>query len=217
HVITANKGPVVYHYRRLAEIARTKRLGFRFEGTVMDGAPVFSLFLEAMRGARIESFEGILNSTSNLILSEIEAGRTYEEGVAAARAIGFLETDPSMDLDGWDATVKACLLANVLMGGSLRPEEVPRQGVLSVDPAAVLVRAVRRAVRLPRWPSLPRITLTSCAPDARWMRFVLGGSFDILHDGHEALLRAAFAGRPAFVLIGLTTDRFARESRTRVN
>jgi len=137
HVITANKGPVVYHYRRLAEIARTKRLGFRFEGTVMDGAPVFSLFLEAMRGDRIESFEGILSSTSNLVLSEIEAGRTYEEAVAAARAIGFLETDPSMDLDGWDATIKACLLANVLMGGSLRPEEVPRQGVSSVDAAGV--------------------------------------------------------------------------------
>jgi len=137
HVITANKGPVVYHYRRLAELARTKRLGFRFEGTVMDGAPVFSLFLEAMRGARIESFEGILNSTSNLVLSEIEAGRTYDEAVAAARAIGLLETDPAMDLDGWDATVKACLLANVLMGGALRPEDVPRQGVSSVDATAV--------------------------------------------------------------------------------
>src|SRR2546428_8736441 len=105
HLITANKGPVVYHYRRLREIARDNHVGFRYEGTVMDGAPVFNLFQEALRGARIESFEGILNSTTNLVLSEIEAGRTYADGVEAARRIGLLETDPSLDLDGWDATV----------------------------------------------------------------------------------------------------------------
>ncbi|HYS99980.1 MAG TPA: homoserine dehydrogenase [Thermoplasmata archaeon] len=137
HVITANKGPVVYHYRRLRAIARAKGLGFRFEGTVMDGAPVFNLFLETLRGARIESFEGILNSTSNFILSEIEAGKTYADGIESARTKGLLETDPAMDLDGWDATVKACLVANVLMGGSLRPEDVPRQGISSIEAARI--------------------------------------------------------------------------------
>src|SRR5713226_665767 len=137
HVITANKGPVVYHYRELRQLARQNRLGFRYEGTVMDGAPVFNLFQGTLRGARIDSFEGILNSTTNLVLSEVEAGRTYAEGVEAARRIGFTETDPSMDLDGWDATVKACLLANVLMGGRVRPERVPRQGVSSFAPEAV--------------------------------------------------------------------------------
>ena len=137
HVITANKGPVVYHYRRLRDLARRKGVGLRYEGTVMDGAPVFNLFQEALRGSHVLSFEGILNSTSNFILSEVEAGRSYEDGVAAARAMGFLEADPSMDLDGWDATVKACLLANVLMGGRLRPEEVPRQGIADIDVAWV--------------------------------------------------------------------------------
>src|SRR3989475_175590 len=137
HVITANKGPVVYHYRQLRDLARRNRVGFRYEGTVMDGAPVFNLFQEALHGARVESFEGILNSTTNLVLSEIEAGHTYADGVEAARRIGFLETDPSMDLDGWDATVKACLLANVLMGGRVRPERVPRQGVSSLAAEAV--------------------------------------------------------------------------------
>src|SRR5256886_4039183 len=132
HVITANKGPVVYHYRQLRELPRKNHIGFRYEGTVMDGAPVFNLFQEALRGARVESFEGILNSTTNLVLSEIEAGHTYADGVEAARRIGFLETDPSMDLDGWDATVKACLLANVLMGGRLRPERVPRERIASL-------------------------------------------------------------------------------------
>ncbi|MCI4371186.1 MAG: homoserine dehydrogenase [Thermoplasmata archaeon] len=134
HVITANKGPVVYHYRRLKELARKRKLGFRYEGTVMDGAPVFNLFQETLAGTRIESFEGILNSTSNLVLAAMEAGRSYEEGVESARAKGFLETDPSMDLDGWDAAVKTCLLANVLMGGRLRPERIPREGISSLTP-----------------------------------------------------------------------------------
>src|SRR5467141_1156865 len=137
HVITANKGPLVYHYRRLKELARTHGLGFRYEGTVMDGAPVFNLFQETLRGIRILSFEGILNSTTNLILSMMEGGRTYEDGVKSARRIGLLETDPSMDLDGWDATVKACLLANVLMGGRLLPERVPREGIASLTPKRI--------------------------------------------------------------------------------
>jgi len=100
HVITANKGPVVYHYQRLKDLARSHGLGFRYEGTVMDGAPVFNLFQETLGGIRVLSFEGILNSTSNLILSMIEAGQTYEEGVKAARDKGLLETDPTLDLDG---------------------------------------------------------------------------------------------------------------------
>jgi len=148
HVVTANKGPVVYHYRRLKDLAHRHHVGFRYEGTVMDGAPVFNLFKETLRGIRIESFEGILNSTSNLVLSTMESGGTYEEGVVMARRMGFLETDPAMDLDGWDATVKACLLANVLMGGTLRPERVPREGIASLRPHAIeRARASGRRVK----------------------------------------------------------------------
>jgi len=148
HVITANKGPVVYHYRRLRDLARRKGVGFRYEGTVMDGAPVFNLFQETLRGAHVESFEGILNSTSNFILSEIEAGRSYEDGVEAARRMGFLEADSAMDLEGWDATAKACLIANVLMGGRLRPETVPRQGIAGISSARVQgARALSRRVK----------------------------------------------------------------------
>ncbi len=148
HVITANKGPVVYHYPQLRALARRKHVGFRYEGTVMDGAPVFNLFQETLRGAHMESFEGILNSTSNFILSEIEAGRSYEDGVEAARRLGFLETDPSMDLEGWDAATKACLIANVLMGGRLRPETVPRQGIAGISTARVQgARALGRRVK----------------------------------------------------------------------
>lgn len=152
HVITANKGPVVYHYARLRALARRKGVGFRYEGTVMDGAPVFNLFQETLRGTHVESFEGILNSTSNFILSEIEAGRSYQDGVESARKMGFLETDPSMDLDGWDAAAKACLLANILMGGRLRPESIPRQGIAGiradrVQGAGALGRRVKQVAR----------------------------------------------------------------------
>jgi len=143
HVVTANKGPVVYHYRRLRELSRRNRVGFRYEGTVMDGAPIFNLFQETLRGAHVLAFEGILNSTSNFILSEMEAGRSYGDGVAGARERGLLEADPAMDLEGWDATVKACLLANVLMEGRLRPEDVPRQGIAGID--ADRVRRVHAA------------------------------------------------------------------------
>src|SRR5256886_4286959 len=132
HVITANKGPVVYHYRRLKELALTQGLGFRYEGTGMDGAPVFNLVQETLRGIRIQSFEGILNSTTNLILSMIEGGRTYEDGVKSAREMGLLETDPALDLEAWDATGKAWLRADALMGGRLRPERVPREGIASL-------------------------------------------------------------------------------------
>src|SRR5438034_372419 len=149
HVMTANKGPVVYHYRRLKELARTQGLGFRYEGTVMDGAPVFNLFQETLRGIRILSFEGILNSTTNLVLSMMEGGRTYEDGVKSARHMGLLETEPAMDLEGWDATVKACLLANVLMGGRLRPERVPREGIASVSSKRIeAARSARKRMKL---------------------------------------------------------------------
>lgn len=148
HVITANKGPVVYHYRTLRDLAKRKHVGFRYEGTVMDGAPVFNLFQETLRGAHVESFEGILNSTSNFILSEIEAGRSYDEGIEAARRMGFLEADAAMDLEGWDATAKACLIANVLMGGRLRPETVPRQGIAGISAERVQgARALGRRVK----------------------------------------------------------------------
>ena len=152
HVITANKGPVVYHYRRLRDLARHHHVGFRYEGTVMDGAPVFNLFQETLRGARLLSFEGILNSTSNYILSEMEAGRAYDEAVEGARAMGLLEADPAMDLEGWDATVKACLLANVLMGGRVRAARAAGRHVKQVARGWREGRAAKASVSIEELP-----------------------------------------------------------------
>lgn len=132
HAITANKGPVVHGYRQLTSLAKAKGLRFYFEAAVMDGAPIFSLFRETLPGARLLSFQGILNSTTNLILTRMEAGDTFDQAVRHAQEVGVAETDPSGDVDGWDAAVKVSALATVLMGVPLKPAEVQREGIRSI-------------------------------------------------------------------------------------
>ena len=97
----------------------------------MGGAPIFSLFREALPAARLESFRGILNSTTNLILTEMEHGNSFEAAVKKAQDLGIAETDPSFDVDGWDATVKVSALATVLMDASapLKPYDIAREGI----------------------------------------------------------------------------------------
>jgi homoserine dehydrogenase len=128
HVVTANKGPIVHAYRELAGLARVRGRRFLYEATVAE-FPVFSLFRDSLPAARLLSFGGVLNSTTNVILDEIAAGRTFDEGVRHAQSMGIAETDPTHDVDGWDAAVKACALANVLMDAELKLEEVRREGI----------------------------------------------------------------------------------------
>jgi homoserine dehydrogenase len=141
HAITANKGPVVYGYRELTTLAARKGKRFFFESAVMDGAPIFSLFREALPAANLLRFRGILNSTTNFILNEIENGKSFDEAVKQAQAIGIAETDPSADVDGWDATVKVCAFRTVLMDAPIRPDEVVREGIRYLAPEAI--RAAR--------------------------------------------------------------------------
>jgi homoserine dehydrogenase len=138
HAITANKGPVVHAYRELTELARQKQRRFYFESTVMDGAPIFSLFRETLPGARLLSFRGILNSTTNLILTLIEQGKSFEEAVEYCQKTGIAETDPSGDIDGWDAAVKIAALSTVLMDIPLKPAQVDRQGIRGLTPSTVI-------------------------------------------------------------------------------
>ena len=108
HVITANKGTIVHAYRELSELAKAKDRRFMFEATVADCLPIFSLFRETLPVARVTAFSGVLNSTTTVILEEIAAGRTFDEGVRRAQSLGVAETDPAHDIDGWDAAVKTC-------------------------------------------------------------------------------------------------------------
>jgi homoserine dehydrogenase len=129
HCLTANKGPVVHAYQELSELAHTKGVKFYFESAVMDGAPIFSLFRETLPAARLLGLYGILNSTTNLILTRMERGETFEEAVAYAQSIGIAETDPSGDIDGWDAAIKVSALVNVMMGVPIKPDQVDRKGI----------------------------------------------------------------------------------------
>lgn len=129
HVITANKGPVVHAYDHLTQLAKKHEKRFLFESTVMDGAPVFGLWRETLPAADLLSFQGVINSTSNLILTLMEEGKTFAEAVAVAESIGIAETDPRGDTQGWDAAIKVAVLVTVLMGVPLKPDQVDREGI----------------------------------------------------------------------------------------
>jgi homoserine dehydrogenase len=129
HVITANKGPVVHAYHELTKLAEKYERKFYFESAVMDGAPIFSLFRYSLPAIHLRAFYGILNSTTNLVLTRMEQGDSFETAVAYAQSIGLAETDPSGDIDGWDAAVKVAALSTVLMGIPLKPVEVQRTGI----------------------------------------------------------------------------------------
>ncbi len=143
HAISANKGPIVHAYRELRDLAHSKGKKFLFESTVMDGTPVFSMFEHSLPAVELRGFRGILNSTTNVVLTEMEKGRSLAEAVQEAQRIGVAETDPSDDLDGWDPAVKIAALVIVLMGHPLRLEEVERQGIRNIP--AEEVRAARAA------------------------------------------------------------------------
>jgi homoserine dehydrogenase len=135
HTITANKGPIVYGYDELSEIARAQGKRFMFESTVLDSAPVFSLFRETLPAVKIRGFSGVFNSTTNIILETMEAGRSFAEGVKAAQELGVAETDPSHDVDGWDSVMKICAVARVILKSPLTPKAVRREGIRSLEPA----------------------------------------------------------------------------------
>jgi len=132
HVITANKGPVAFAYHELEAIAESVDRVFMFEGTVMDGVPVFNLVRETMPAITVEGFRGVINTTSNFILSEMERGVEFDHALADMQERGIAEADPSLDIDGWDAAAKTSALVNVLMGGVMTPHHVQRTGIRDV-------------------------------------------------------------------------------------
>jgi homoserine dehydrogenase len=137
HAITANKGPVVHAYRELKEFAAQCGKKFYFESTVMDGAPIFSLFRSSLPAAKLLGFRGILNSTTNLILGRMEAGESFDLAVQYAQLVGLAETDPSADVDGWDAAIKVAALINVLMDIPFTPQQVERTGIRLINPEMI--------------------------------------------------------------------------------
>ncbi len=145
HAITANKGPVVRAYRNLRDLAAKQGKQFLFESTVMDGVPIFSFF-DQLPAIHMQGFHGILNSTTNVILSEMEQGLTFDESLKKAQALGIAETDATHDIDGWDAAVKTAALITVLMDVPVRLENIEREGIRDLTPQAL------RNARRDGWP-----------------------------------------------------------------
>jgi homoserine dehydrogenase len=149
HVVSANKGPLAFACRELRDLAAAQKRAFLFESTVMDGAPVFGVARAGLPAAQVLGLRGVLNSTTNYILVQMEAGTSFDEAVRTAQAMGIAETDPSADIDGWDATVKTVALANVLLGADLRPDDVDRTGIRGQTPEGLrAARAAGRRVKL---------------------------------------------------------------------
>lgn len=143
HAITANKGPIVHAFHELTRIAREKHKKFLYEATVMDGVPIFSMFPMGLPATDLRGFAGVLNSTSNVVLTEIEKGRSFDEAIKRAQAMGVAETDPTADLDGWDSAVKVAALAIVLMDVPVKLEKVQRTGIRGLSEEKI--RSAREA------------------------------------------------------------------------
>src|SRR5579863_789484 len=131
-VITANKGPAALAAAELFALAREHQAQLRIESTVMAGTPVISTIREGMAGATVLAMRGILNGTTNYILSAMAAGRNYAEVLAEAQAQGYAEADPTSDVEGYDAVAKVLILAAVVFRHPLKPEQVVREGITQI-------------------------------------------------------------------------------------
>ncbi len=145
HVVTANKGPAAFAYRPLARAAERADRRFLFEGAVMDGIPIFNLVRETLPAIRVTGFRGVVNSTTNFMLTAMEQGQSYATALAEMQARGIAEADASLDVDGWDAAAKTAALANVLLDAEVTPQSVAREGITPA--CAKRAIAARRAGR----------------------------------------------------------------------
>jgi len=134
---------VVFAYAELVSLARDRGKSFLCESTVMDGVPIFSLFPAGLPAVELRGFSGVLNSTTNVVLTEVEKGLSFGEAIRRAQTLGVAESDPSNDLEGWDAAVKVVALTTVLMGIPVKLDQVQRTGLRDLSPEKV--RSVRAA------------------------------------------------------------------------
>jgi len=129
HVITTNKGPVALAYRELRTLADKHGVTIGVEGSVMSGTPSLRLGMDLLNAAEVTCIQGIINGTTNYILSQMDSGAAYEDALAEAQAKGYAEADPTGDVEGFDAAGKVVILANLLMGADIRMADVDRTGI----------------------------------------------------------------------------------------
>ncbi len=130
--VTTNKGPIALAYPELKRLAEENGVFIRFEGTVLSGTPSLNLATEALAGCGISRIQGIVNGTTNFILTKMENGKSYEDALKEAQELGYAEADPTADVEGRDAAVKTVIMANVIMGGNVKIEDVQRKGITEI-------------------------------------------------------------------------------------
>jgi homoserine dehydrogenase len=132
HVITVNKGPLAVAFPSLLELANYNSILLRFSGTVGGGTPILDFAKRCLKGDRIISFKGILNGTTNYILSRMEEGLIFENALEDARQKGYAEAVPSLDIDGFDPAAKLVIMANWIMGMKVTMKDVNRTGIKEI-------------------------------------------------------------------------------------
>jgi homoserine dehydrogenase len=137
HVITTNKGPIALKYDALATVARQHGVTIGVEGTVMSGTPVIRVGQNMIAPARIRRIQGILNGTTNYILTQMESGMSYAEALSEAQARGYAEADPTGDVEGFDAAAKVAILARLVLGKNVAFSSVERQGISHLTAADI--------------------------------------------------------------------------------
>jgi homoserine dehydrogenase len=154
NLVTTNKGPTALFFKDLAALAESKGVEFRYEGTVVAGTPILNLGEFCLAGNGISEIRGILNGTTNFILTNMEAGRPYEEVLKEAQELGFAEADPTADVEGFDALAKVVILAKSVMGADISPEDVDRTGITGIS----LEDVKSAAAEGKRWKLIGKVT-----------------------------------------------------------
>ena len=137
HVTTTNKGPTALYYRELSELAQKKNVKFLYEGTVISGTPLLNLIRETLACSSISEIKGILNGTTNYILTKMEEGLLYDDALKKAQELGYAEAVPDADVLGWDALAKVTILANTVFGSQSKPDDFPCKGITDITADAI--------------------------------------------------------------------------------
>jgi len=133
HVISVNKGPLALAFPSLMELATYNQVFLRFSGTVGGGTPIIDYAKNSLHGERISSFDGILNGTTNYILTNMANGMSFKSALGDAKKKGYVEADESLDLDGLDAAAKLVILANWIMNLKVTLPDIKRTGIRNVS------------------------------------------------------------------------------------
>jgi homoserine dehydrogenase len=132
HLVTTNKGPTALFFREVAALAKSKKVQFRYEGTVASGTPVLNLAELCLAGNDIREIRGIVNGTTNFILTNMEKGKSYADALKEAQDLGFAEAIPDADVEGFDAMAKVIILAKAVMGADIKVADVARTGITKI-------------------------------------------------------------------------------------